>query len=449
MELIQKQTQQLRQQQLQSVRLLQMSALELRDYLQTLSEENPVVDLAESIREEPDPAEMVSPQLQWLEENDRQNHFYQTVQEEVWDPVARVGVSGGLEETLIRFLDRQLDRLQLEDGERQLVQYLAACLDRDGYFRLSLKDLSEELGLPLSALEQGLEILRSLEPAGVGAAELPQCLELQLHRSGIAGPVLEIVRHHLEDLAKCRYRKIAGELSISVEEVLSAKSVIQSLEPRPGAIFDAPDRVPYLIPDVFVERRDGDFQVRVRGGERPPFRINAYYQNLLTQETQPEVRTYLREKIRHAQDVLWAVQQRGSTLQRCAEAILQRQRAFFESGPSALRPLRMADVAAELGVHESTVSRAVREKLLQCQWGVYPMGYFFSRCAASAGGEETGTSARELLRQLIASEDREHPLSDQKLSEELARRGCPLSRRTVAKYREELGIAGAAGRRGS
>lgn len=446
MELLQKQVQQLDQRQIQRLEMLQMSALELRDYLQELSQENPVVDLndppapSEDVREDPR-----LQHLRWLADTDRQNRYYQGLWEYEDDPIARIGVSGGLEETLPQFLSRQLDRLRLDGDAARTVEFLASCLDGDGYLRPPLNDLARDSGIPLPLLERGLAVLRTLEPAGVGADSLSQCLALQLERAGVDGPALAIVREYLEPLARCRYRFIADRLGVSVDEVRAALKTIRELDPRPGAVFDQPGQTPYVYPDVFVEEVDGHFTARTRAGERPAFQINGYYKELLANSGQPEVKDYLRKKVQAAQDVLNAIAQRRDTLLRCAQAIVDRQEDFFRRGEQALRPLRMADVADAVGVHESTVSRAVREKYLQCQRGVYPLGYFFSRGGA---GEDMGAAAaKAALRRLIDGEDKAHPLSDQKLCEALAAEGCPISRRTVAKYRDELSIPGASGRR--
>ena len=451
MELIQSQVQRLSQQQLQSVELLQMSAQELESYLRELSQENPVVELEEqpsapvqtSTRED----ELLR-RLRWLEDNDHQNRYYQHVDEEELDPLARASGTGGLEETLVRFLSRQLDRMELEEGLDRLVRYLAACLDESGYLRFSLEELSGQTGASPDRMKEALALLQSLEPAGVGAADLSQCLELQLLRIGEEGPALAIVRDHLEALAKRHYRAIAAALGITQEQVRQAEGVIRELEPRPGAIFDQPEQVAYIQPDVFVTEEEGRFVARTWGGERPPFRISAYYRDLLAQSGEREVREYLTGKLRQAEGVLWAIGQREHTLLRCAQSIAQHQQDFFRFGPQALAPLRMADVARELEIHESTVSRTIREKYLQCTRGVYPMSYFFSRSAtADQSGAVGGTAARALLKQLLDQEDKSCPLSDQKLCEGMERQGCPISRRTVAKYREEMNIPGASGRK--
>lgn len=362
------------------------------------------------------------------------------------DPLTRVGTGGGLEETLVSFLSRQLDRLRLEESAARLVRYLIYCLDDDGYLRTPLAELSRHGAIPLPKLEEALAVLKTLEPAGVGAAELWECLALQLERIGETGPALTIVRDHLEALAKRHDRAIAAKLNITPAQVEEARRTIRELDPRPGSVFQRTEQVFYIQPDLTVEEQEGRLTVKSTRGERPPFRLSRYYQKLLKQSEDREVRDYLSEKLRQAENVLWAADQRGSTLLRCAQVIVERQSDFFRFGPEALRPLRMGEVAQELGLHESTVSRAVREKYLQCPQGLYPLSWFFTRSAGTGEGV-SGTAARKLLLRLIDGEDKAKPLSDQQLSEHMAREGCPISRRTVAKYREELGIPSASGRK--
>ena len=448
MELLQNQVQRLNQQQLQSVELLQMSALELEGYLRELAQENPVIELDDSRPEtvRPQDEKLLSP-LSWLEDNDRQNWFYQKFSDEELDPLTRVGTGGGLEETLVSFLSRQLDRLRLEENAARLVRYLIYCLDDDGYLRTPLAELSRHGAIPLPKLEEALAVLKTLEPAGVGAAELWECLALQLERIGETGPALTIVRDHLEALAKRHDRAIAAKLNITPAQVEEARRTIRELDPRPGSVFQRTEQIFYIQPDLTVEEQEGRLTVKSTRGERPPFRLSRYYQKLLKQSEDREVRDYLSEKLRQAENVLWAADQRSSTLLRCAQVIVERQSDFFRFGPEALRPLRMGEVAQELGLHESTVSRAVREKYLQCPQGLYPLSWFFTRSAGTGEGV-SGTAARKLLLRLIDGEDKAKPLSDQQLSEHMAREGCPISRRTVAKYREELGIPSASGRKG-
>ena len=281
MKLEQRQAQRLSQYQMQCVELLQMSAQELETYIQELALSNPVVELENRPPAEETESDPLVDKLRWLEETDRQNYFYQHMEPDERDLLAQAGTSGGLEETLVRFLSRQVNRLSLDREVKKAVLYLAACLDDDGYLRSPLDALARSSGLPLPRLEEGLAVLRSLEPAGVGAASLSQCLELQLDRCHEEGTARAIVRDHLEALARRRYRSIAAKLNVAPEEVRRAERIIRELEPRPGAIFQHPEQVPYIHPDIFVEEVDGRFVATTRRRERPLFQISGYYQKLL------------------------------------------------------------------------------------------------------------------------------------------------------------------------
>lgn len=280
----------------------------------------------------------------------------------------------------------------------------------------------------------------------MGAADLSQCLYLQLQRIGDDGPATQIVLHHLEALAKNRYHQIAQALHISQEEVRQAQQRIRQLDPRPGRQFSPPEPAPMVYPDVFVVEQEGEFVCDDHRRPAPMLHLNRYYQDLYRQTDDPEVKKYLAEKLVQAENVLFALRQRESTMLRCARFVAAGQQAFFRDGPRALRPMYMTEAAQALDVHLSTVSRAVKDKYLQCRQGVFPLSYFFS-APAPDGSDVSRRAVLLQLRELIDGEDKAHPLSDEKLRCLLEQKGCVLSRRTVAKYREELGIPGTAGRR--
>ena len=430
--------------------MLQMNTMELEACIQELALNNPMVEPEDCPVSAPEsePDSIVLEKLRWLEENDHQNRFYQHLESAELDPIARASTDGGLEETLFRFISRQLYPLNLSEAEEQTVRYLAACLDDDGYLRVPLEDLAVSSGIPLEQLTRGLTVLRSLEPAGVGAENLSQCLLLQLERIHDQTAATDVVKECLELLARRHYRAIASQLSIPLSAVMTAEKTIRELEPRPGAVFQRPEQPPYILPDIFVEREGNGWQIRTRRGDRPFFHISPYYRQLLEESDDPEVKAYLTEKLQQAEGVLVALLQRDNTLLRCAQVIVERQSAFFQRGPQALVPLRQYDLAEELGLHESTVSRAIRDKYIQCSQGVYPMSYFFTHSAVCDPDTEVGaTAARTLLSDLIARENRSSPMTDQQLSDLMAQEGCPISRRTVAKYREMLNIPIASARR--
>ena len=362
LELSLKQTLKLTPQLLQSMQVLQMSTQELADYLEDLVQTNPAAELTEPAAQN-DESEELWRQMQSMADADHQNRQYLSPDREELDPLARVGTDGGLDETLALHLTRQLERSHASTLVLRSAQFLAACLDEDGYLRDDLTDLAQASRLPLSALEQGLVLLQSLDPAGVGARDLSQCLALQLQRRGETGPALEIVLHHLERLGRKQYHAIAQELGISQKEVLQAQSLIQELDPRPGAPFARRELPSYLIPDLIVTQDEEGLTVHYPDSYLPGLHLSGYYCSLQKQSSDPEVKQYLTDKIKQAQWAIQAVEQRRSTLLSCAQVIVRRQENFFHPG-GHLSPLRLADVAQELSIHESTVSRAIREKYL-------------------------------------------------------------------------------------
>lgn len=446
LELSLKQTLKLSPQMLQSMEILQMSTLELNEYIQELVQENPAAELAEPA-DQGDESEELWRRLQSLADLDHQNRQYVTADRDELDPLARVGTDGGLEDTLLLHLTRQLERSQASTLVLRGAQFLAACLDEDGYLWDDVSDLAQAAGLPAPVLEEGLSLLQTLDPPGVGARDLSQCLALQLQRLGQTGPALAIVQTHLERLARKQYHAIAQDLGISQEEVREAERQIQALDPRPGSSFASQEEPLYLIPDLAVVETEAGLTVVYQNSYTPTLQLSGYYCDLQRQSTDPEVKQYLTDKIKQAQFVIQAVEQRRSTLLDCARTIVRRQEAFFRSPDGPLVPLRLSDIAQELSIHESTVSRAIREKYLQCARGVYPLSFFFSREVGSTGEGNSAHQIKTRLTQLVAQEDKEHPLSDQKLCQLLEAEGCTISRRTVAKYRDELGISSASGRR--
>ena len=309
-------------------------------------------------------------------------------------------------------------------------------------------NLAVQMERPMEVVEQALAVVQSLEPAGVGARNLSECLVLQLQRrhedSGLA---IAIARDHLEALSKNRYGLIAKALGVTQEEVYAACEVIRSLNPRPGSGFAARENLTYINPDIFVVNFPDHFEILTNDYFFPSLNVSSYYCRMLKDSEDSEVKEYLMGKVRQAKWVVRSIEQRRSTLLQCAEHILELQEDFFRHGPGHLKPMSLADIAQRVGVHESTVSRTVKDKYIQCASGVYPLSYFFSRGLKGSADAASPDAAKALLKKLIAGEDKKKPFSDQKLCELMSREGCELSRRTVAKYRDELGIPSTTGRK--
>ena len=450
--LSQKQTQTLSPQMMQSMEILQMGSQELLEYIEEAVQENPVLEPEENYDKQ-DEFSILRRKLEWLESTDPQNRYYhQQDTEEEDNPLKNYGTVEDEDENLYYYVLSQLRVLELDPQVMEAGVFLVESLNQNGWLDEPLEDLAADCGQPLTVMERALSAIQSLEPAGVGARNLAECLKLQLvRRTPVDQLAVRIVEDYLDALSKSRYGLIARELKVSQEEVRASCDRIRKLNPRPGTGFAARENLTYINPDIIVVSFPDHFELLSNDYYFPTLHISGYYSRLMKESDDAQVKDYLTDKMRQAKWMVKAIEQRRSTLMACAECILERQETFFRKGPGHLVPLSLADVAGRIGVHESTVSRAVKDKYIQCSMGVYPLSYFFSRSLGthSAGGEETASpdAAKALLKKLIAGEDRKKPLSDQKLCQLMTEQGCPLSRRTVAKYRDELHIPSTAGRK--
>lgn len=409
----------------QAIEALQLNSLELSSYIRSQVEENPFLELDE---EEPAAPEPEDPQP--------------AGDDEPLDPPEFPAPQPSL-------ADRLTEDFRLETGDGTLIRagaYLAGNLDDNGYLRISPGETARALGVGEERVLAALRLLRALEP-GVGGRDLRECLLLQI---GDQDPLLRIlVRDHLGELAAGRLRGVADRLGIDAEAVGLALERLRQLEPRPGRTWSAPGGNPAVVPDLRFERVDDDFVVLVEE-PNPRARLNLCYRRWLEEgqaAEDAEVRRYLLSRMNAAVWVLRCLEQRRVTLLRVGQAILDRQADFFRKGTRHLHPLTMREIADRVGVHESTVSRAVANKHALTPHGTFPLRVFFAGGMACRGGEAlSAVSVKRLIRDLAAGEDRRRPLSDQDLASELGRRGIRISRRTVSKYRQELGLAPSAAR---
>ena len=396
---------------LQSMELLQMNSQELLDYLNQVSEENPLVEQTDlsSLHKA---YEALRQKVHWINGG---------LPEDGHGAMPDRGAADRETESLSAFLCDQLERRRLPKPLLALTRYLAELVDEEG--RLSQEDLDgvADLKIPQALTQQALETLQSLDPAGVGARSLSECLLLQLARQDAPSPLdMEIVRRFLPDLGKKHYSLIARELHTTPEEVRAAEKRISALDPCPGRSFQPAEPTLYVRPDLFIAELDGKLQVILNDYYLPRVSISQYYVRLLKESDEPETRAYLQQKMQQAKWLLNSLERRGSTLRQCAEAILETQRAFFAGQTTELVPMTMVTLAERLHLHPSTVSRATREKYLQCRQGTYPLRYFFSRALGEQGPSQQTVKLR--LLELIRQEDHSRPLSDQKLAELLERR---------------------------
>ena len=448
-----KQTQTLSQRMIQSAEILQMTSQELNTYINELALENPVIDIVEPPTAE-EQRESIE-QQEWLNSFNEENYYLYQRQnnDDDYDFKSSWNINTDDGETLQDYLWSQLITENFTDQETEIIKFMLECLDNKGYLEESTETIASYFGTDTEIVEDLLSDLQALDPSGVCARTLEECLKLQLERRDILTPVLEsIIDNCLEMVAKNQIPAIARKLRLSPTETAGYCQIIKSLNPKPGVSFSSRDQLRYIIPDVTIVKFKDHFDILLNESMYPTIELNSYYRQMNQNPESSELKEYLGNKIRQAEWVKQCVTQRGKTLMQVSRAILEHQEEFFTFGPAHLNPLRLADIAQELDIHESTVSRAVSKKYLQCSWGVYPMNFFFSRSVAvqESSSSESGTqsvTAADIKREIIEEENKKKPYSDRLLGEKLAERGISISRRTVAKYREEEGIADASGRK--
>src|SRR5919204_1348896 len=438
----------------QSLLILQAPLLELRNLVQQEMETNPVL---EELPDEPSETEEKSTtadedfkaefdQLAKLDDEWRdymaQSGSYSGRSQEAEDKRQFFFDSIATQETLQQHLMAQLNQTVLNANDRKTAELIIGNIDDNGFLQTTPEEMALNTGIAREDFEHMLTLIQSFYPPGVGARDLRECLLIQLKRDG-KGNSLEakIIADHMQDLGKRRFPEIARRMGISVEQVQKCANNIAQLEPRPGAIFaQAPQN--YVLPDVTVEKINGDYQVILNGEQIPHLRISNTYKDIMSQDGNgSEVKDYIREKIRSGKFLIKSIHQRQQTISNIAHQIVKRQREFFEHGSSHLKPMTMVQIADAVGVHETTVSRAISGKYMATPQGVFEMKYFFTPGYQTSSGESmSNTSVKEAILDLVKNEDGNAPLSDKEIVEILSKRGIPIARRTVAKYRTELNI---------
>ncbi len=351
-------------------------------------------------------------------------------------------------------LCEQLHFLAVPDELRSLCEYVIGNLDGDGFLRVGVAELAEQLGAPAPVVEQAVRVVQRLEPPGIGARSLQECFALQLDRFSAAADaeVLALARRVIgqsfDDFLHQRWERLMQRYSLSSETLRAVLEIIRRLTPRPGAQL-GPNDNSVVVPDVVVAKVEGEWRVTANDEGFPRLRLSSRYVRMLqSRRLDPEATGYLRERMRAALWFLRSVEQRQSTILRVSEAIVRRQVEFLDRGLPALRPLVLRDIADDIGMHESTVSRVVANKFMATPRGVVPLKFFFhSAISHAVEGDISSVVVRERIRNLIAEEDPQRPLSDARLARQLNRLGIRIARRTVAKYREEMGIASSEQRR--
>lgn len=455
LELKQEQKQILSQKMIQSASILQMSAADLEEYLNEQSLENPVIDLVQKTPEK-DP-EKDSETYQWIQSHDEQNRYLYQKIETTEDDLPEWNIDTHQTETLSEYLWEQLLVKHIPAEYENDIRTILESLDENGYFSEPLEDFLQYFHMEEELFSTLLRLIQTLEPAGVGARSLNECLCLQLERKGMLTPVLEkFVCCELEKMAKNQLPAIAKELSVPLSEVKEYCALVRGLDPKPAAYLGRVQRTHYINPDVIIVKFKGHLDVLLNETVYPDIVLNPGYLQMHRDCAEKEVQDYLQKKISQAEWIRQCIAQRNATLFAVVSEIVSYQSDFFTMEGAPLKPLRMIDIAEKLNIHESTVSRAVRMKYLQCSRGTFPLNYFFARNISSSltssifqSSQEAGTASdvKAALKQIIEKENRQKPYSDRALAEKLAEQGFSVSRRTVAKYREEENIPSASGRK--
>ncbi|MHB8172881.1 MAG: RNA polymerase factor sigma-54 [Nitrospirota bacterium] len=336
----------------------------------------------------------------------------------------------------------QLRLMASTDLEKKLGQIIIGNIDDDGYLRdMTVEEIAALAGASAEQAEAALKIVQDLDPPGVAARDLRECLLIQARQLGLGGTIVEeIIEGHMEDLEKKKYLWIAKTLRVSVKDVQLAAKAIESLEPKPGRPFTVSE-VQYIIPDVYVVKKDGNYVILLNDEGMPRLRINSFYKNLMRRGGDEGTKDYIESKMRSAQWLIKSIEQRNKTIYRTAESIVLRQKEFLEGGIDYLKPMILRDVAEDIGMHESTVSRVTTNKYVHTPQGMYELKYFFSGSIASTKGDDLSSiTVRNFIQKAISEEDPKNPLNDRHIVNILKSRSIDIARRTVAKYRGELKI---------
>jgi RNA polymerase sigma-54 factor len=336
----------------------------------------------------------------------------------------------------------QLRLSNSDDRVRMVAEAVIGNIDEDGYLRASGEDLASAIETDLQTVSEAISLVHSFDPPGVGARDLKECLLLQLNSLNLGQTLIEnVVRNHMEYLERKKYGNLAKLCNCSLDDVMAAVKIIEALEPRPGRSFSSME-TNYVVPDVYISKTDEGYQIVLNEEGMPKLILNSSYRKLLMRKDMltKEEREFLKEKLKRATELIKSLDQRNKTIYKVSESILKFQIDFFDRGKQNLKPLNLKDIATDIGMHESTISRVTSNKFLSCDHGVYSFRFFFSSAIQSGTGDVSSTLVKDLIRQVISGEDAKKPFSDQMIVARLKEQNINIARRTVAKYREELKI---------
>ena len=441
----------------QSLEILQMPLLDLQQMIKQELSENPTL---EAVQEQPDAQIEIEQGTKDLERDDYDNEFDRLVAlgeewgDNYYENRQLVGGSDAEEKyqymmdslsessTLHDQLMEQLALSGLNEYEQKIAGIVIGNIDDDGYLQLDVEDLLALPNFPADTLDRILNVIQDFDPPGVGARDLRECLMLQLKRAGRENSQeYQLVADHLDLLGRHKFGDIAKAMGLSLERVKELAALIAKLDPKPGQHY-SDDRIEYVVPEIMVEKKDGEYVITQNRKPYPNLFISQkYLQMLKDPATTKEVKSYIREKIAKSRQFIQSIDQRMNTIYRIAVELVRIQREYFDYGVSHLRPLNMKTIAELLDVHETTISRATTGKYMQTPRGLLSMKYFFTPGVATANGDTiSNASVKAALAEIVRGESKRKPYSDAKLVALLEERGMKIARRTVAKYRDQLRI---------
>ena len=428
----------------QAIELLQFNSMELKEYITNELEENPMLEFKESTSDSLDnPEQDKKEEVDWKEYIEKQNDNSYSPQQvdknpEDYNYESFVTDTPTLNDHLMFQLG--ISKISLED--HKIGEYIIQHIDDNGYLQISLEEISNNKNIKMVKLEEILNIIQKFEPLGVGARNLKECLLIQIREEKELDPNIEkIIENYLDDLGHNRIQKISKELDIDLNRVQEICDYIKKLEPKPGRSFSGNmDEIRYITPDAAIQHIEGEFKVVLNDIAGPRLNINDYYKRLMKADNDDKTTEFLNNRFNRALWVIRSIEQRRDTIRKVIESILKFQMDFFLEGEKSLKPLTLKDIAEDIEMHESTVSRTTNGKYVQTPRGLFELKYFFSSGLEGRDGEMSSTSIKSIIKDIIDNEDSKKPYSDQKLSDLLKIKDINISRRTVAKYRDELNI---------
>ncbi|BDR63277.1 RNA polymerase sigma-54 factor [Clostridium tetani] len=433
-----------------SIKILQLSSYELTKLVEKQLQENPLLEInyeetkkEESLEENLDEVLKYKNIIKNLQDD---NYINNQHSEEEVSPFNFISSKKSLKEYLLE----QIMYLDEKEYIKCICNYIIEGIDERGYLAEDIESISKELKVSINLVIKALNIVQDLEPDGIGARDLIECLRIQCNKREIKDEkIYNIIDNHLEDIAENKYSNIGKKLDISPKKAQMYGDFIKSLQPKPSSGFYTGEEVRYIVPDAYIKKIGREYVILMNESITPKLTINNLYKNIINNNEDEAAVEYVKEKLNSASYLIKSIEQRKSTIYRVLEKIIEIQREYFDKDKKHLKPMTLKEIAEELKVHESTVSRAIREKYIHTDKGIIKIRNLFTTAIESKGNEDSlsNIAVKNMIEKFIEEEDKKKPLSDQNIADRLKKKDVNISRRTVAKYREEMGIKSSMGRK--